>query len=50
MTARIGRKMPAAEPLPSSVWRRQLERLAYWMLMAVLGLMVWPTLIWLVMR
>lgn len=50
MTARIGRKMPAAEPLPESVWREQLKRLAYWVLMAVLGLTVWPMLIWLVMR
>lgn len=29
MTARIGRKTPAAEPLPESVWRYWLKRLVY---------------------
>ena len=32
--------MRAADPLPPSIWRAQLRRLAYWMLMAVLG-MLW---------
>jgi hypothetical protein len=32
--------MLAADPLPPSIWRAQLKRLAYWMLMAVLG-MLW---------
>jgi hypothetical protein len=36
MTARIGRKMPAAEPLPDSVWRYWLKRLVYLMLAALL--------------
>ena len=31
--------MLAADPLPPSIWRDQLKRLGYWMLMAVLGMM-----------
>lgn len=42
--------MRAAEPLPPSIWRYQLRKLAYWMLLAVLGLTVWPTLGYLVVR
>jgi hypothetical protein len=36
--------MRAADPLPPSIWRYQLKRLAYWMLMAILGLTIWPLL------
>ena len=32
--------MMAADPLPPSIWRDQLKRLGYWVLMAVLG-MLW---------
>ena len=32
--------MLAADPLPPSIWRDQLKRLGYWVLMAVLG-MLW---------
>ena len=32
--------MKAAEPLPPSIWRYQLRRLGYWMLMGILG-MLW---------
>ena len=42
--------MKAADPLPPSIWRCQLRKLAYWMLLAVLGLTVWPTLGYLVLR
>jgi hypothetical protein len=42
--------MLAAEPLPPSVWRQQLRRLGYWMLMAVIGLTVWPMLIYMALR
>ena len=42
--------MMAADPLPPSVWRDQLKRLGYWMLMAVIGLTVWPMLIYLAFR
>jgi hypothetical protein len=38
VTARIGRKTPAAQPLPESVWRKQVRTLAYWLLMALMGL------------
>ena len=42
--------MMAADPLPPSIWRDQLKRLWYWMLMAVIGLTVWPMLIYLAFR
>ena len=32
--------MKAADPLPVSVWRYQLKRLGYWLLMGILG-MLW---------
>ena len=31
--------MMAADPLPPSIWRNQLKRLGYWVLMAVLGVL-----------
>ena len=42
--------MMAADPLPPSIWRDQLRRLGYWMLMAVIGLTVWPMLIYMALR
>jgi hypothetical protein len=36
--------MRAADPLPPSIWRHQLKRLGYWVLMAILGLTIWPLL------
>lgn len=41
--------MKAADPLPPSMWRYKLKCLAYWVLMAVLGLMIWPTLFYFVL-
>lgn len=38
--AKVGQKMQAAEPLPTSIWRRQIKRLAYWMLAVVLASLV----------
>jgi hypothetical protein len=38
--AKIGQRMKSADSLPPSIWRHQLRRLAYWMLMAFLG-MLW---------
>ena len=38
--AKIGRQTPAADPLPPSIWREQLKRLAYWVLIGILG-MLW---------
>jgi hypothetical protein len=37
--AKVGRKMHAPEMIIESFWRYQLKKLAYWMLMAVLGLL-----------
>lgn len=48
--ARVGQRMKTADPLPPSIWRHQLRRLGYWVLMAVLGLIVWPVLAYLVLR
>lgn len=48
--ARVGQRMKTADPLPPSIWRDQLKRLAYWMLMALIGLTVWPMLAYLVLR
>ena len=42
--------MMAADPLPPSIWRHKLKRLGYWMLMAVIGLTVWPMLIYMALR
>jgi hypothetical protein len=42
--------MKAADPLPPSVWRCQLRKLAYWVLLAILGMIVWPTLGYLALR
>jgi hypothetical protein len=42
--------MKTADPLPPSIWRDQLKRLGYWMLMAVIGLTVWPMLVYLTLR
>lgn len=39
MMPRIGRKMHAANPLPPSVWRRQVKVLAYWLLLSLGGLL-----------
>lgn len=44
--AKIGRRIPGAEPLPESSWRRQLRHLAYWMLMGVIGLCWLSFLMW----
>ena len=50
IVAKVGRRIPAADPLPPSIWRHQLRKLAYWLLMAVIGLTVWPMLAYLVLR
>ena len=42
--------MQAADPLPPLMWRLQLKKLAYWMLMALVGMTVWPVLAYLVLR
>ena len=48
--AGIGQRMKSADPLPPSIWRDQIKRLGYWVLMAVIGLTVWPLLVYLVLR
>ena len=48
--AKVGQRMKSADPLPPSIWRDQLKRLGYWMLMAVISLIVWPLLAYLALR
>lgn len=48
--AKVGQRMHGPNPLPNSIWRYQLRRLGYWMLMAVIGLTVWPALAYLILR
>jgi len=38
--AKVGQRVHGPELLPPSVWRYQLKRLAYWVLMGILG-MLW---------
>lgn len=38
--AKVGQRLPGPEPLNESPWRRHLRHLAYWMLMAILGLLL----------
>ena len=38
--AKVGQRVHGPELLPPSVWRYHLRRLAYWVLMAILG-MLW---------
>lgn len=37
--AKVGRKMHGPEMVIESLWRYQLKKLAYWVLMAILGLL-----------
>lgn len=48
--ARIGQRMKSADPLPPSIWRDKLRSLAYWMLVGFIGVIVWPTLAYLLLR
>jgi hypothetical protein len=38
--AKVGKKLHGPDPLPSSIWRYQLKKLGYWMLISILG-MLW---------
>lgn len=42
--------MKAADPLPPNIWRDKLRSLAYWMLVALIGVTVWPMLVYLAFR
>jgi hypothetical protein len=48
--AKVGKRMHAPQELQESTWRHWVRRAAYWLLMAVLGLTVWPLLAYLVLR
>lgn len=38
--AKVGQRLHGPDPFPPSVWRYQLKRLGYWVLMGILG-MLW---------
>ena len=46
--AKVGKRMHGPQALQSSLWRYWVRRLAFWLLLAVLGLTVWPLLLFLV--
>lgn len=48
--ARIGRRDYTKEELPPSYWRQQVKDLAYWVGLAMLGWLIWPTLIYFALR
>jgi hypothetical protein len=48
--AKVGNKMPAADPLPSSTWRYKVRKLAYWMLVAIIALIIYPVLCYFALR
>ena len=48
--ARIGRKDYDREELPPTAWRRQLKALAYWVMLALLGWLIWGSLLFLVVH
>ena len=48
--AKVGKQMHGPEPLPPSIWRHQLRRFAFWLLLAVAAMMVWPMLAYLALR
>ena len=48
--ARIGRRDYTREELPPSTWRHSLKGLCSWVLMGLLGWLVWGTLIALVIK
>ena len=48
--ARIGRKDYDREELPPITWRRQLKALCSWVLLGLLGWLIWGTLFLLVVH
>jgi hypothetical protein len=48
--AKVGKRMHGPQALREGAWRYWVRRAAYWLLMAVLGLTVWPVLAYLVLR
>lgn len=48
--ARIGRRDYTREELPPSTWRQSLKGLCNWVLMGLLGWLIWGTLIALVIK
>ena len=49
--AKVGwRYLKYPQPYPESLWRRHLKALAKWMLLAILGWLIWVPLFYLLFR
>ena len=48
--AKIGRKDYAREELPPVTWRGQMKSLAYWVVLALLGWLIWLPMLYLAFR
>ena len=44
--AKVGKRMHGPETLKTGAWRYWLRRLAFWLLLAFLGLTAWPLLLY----
>ena len=42
--AKVGKRMHGPQALQEGVWRYWVRRAAYWLLMGLLGLTVWPVI------
>lgn len=50
LVAKVKRRDYAREELPPTVWRRQVNRLAKWIGLGLLGWLIWAPLIYLALR
>lgn len=49
--AKVKQRYPKhPQPFPSPVWRRHLKALASWVLLAILGWIIWVPLLYLLLR
>ena len=46
--AKVGKRMHGPEPLQKSMWRYWVRLVAFWLLVGLLGLTVWPVLLLLI--
>ena len=42
--AKVGKRLHGPEPLRDTPWRRHMRHLVYWMLMAIIGLLMWSSI------
>ena len=49
--AKVAQRYPKyPQPCPTSIWHRHLKALAKWMLLAILGWLIWVPLLYLLLR